>query len=68
MIVILINLSLNYLILFLNNKMAYVLFYKDKELRDVNKRYNKNDLRCIVVHGHRAVKMALINEFCKGKL
>ena len=41
---------------------------RDKELRDLNKRYNKNDFECIVVYGRRRVgKTALINEFCKGK-
>ncbi len=41
---------------------------RDKELRDLNKRYNKNDFECIVIYGRRRVgKTALINEFCKGK-
>lgn len=41
---------------------------RDKELRDLNKRYNKNAFECIVVYGRRRVgKTALINEFCKGK-
>lgn len=41
---------------------------RDKELRDLNKRYHKNDFECIVVYGRRRVgKTALINEFCKGK-
>lgn len=41
---------------------------RDKELRDLNKRYNKNVFECIVVYGRRRVgKTALINEFCKGK-
>ena len=45
------------------------MFYcRDKELRDLNKRYNKNNFECIVVYGRRRVgKTALINEFCKGK-
>ncbi len=41
---------------------------RDKELHDLNKRYNKNDFECIVIYGRRRVgKTALINEFCKGK-
>lgn len=41
---------------------------RDKELRDLNKRYQKNDFECIVVYGRRRVgKTALINEFCNGK-
>ena len=45
-----------------------VFHCRDKELRDLNKRYHKNDFECIVVYGRRRVgKTALINEFCKGK-
>lgn len=41
---------------------------RDKELRDLNKRYDKGNFECIVVYGRRRVgKTALINEFCKGK-
>lgn len=41
---------------------------RDKELRDLNKRYAKDNFECIVVYGRRRVgKTALINEFCKGK-
>ena len=41
---------------------------RDKELYDLNRRYNKGDFECIVVYGRRRVgKTALINEFCKGK-
>lgn len=41
---------------------------RDKELRDLNKRYTKDNFECIVVYGRRRVgKTALINEFCKGK-
>lgn len=41
---------------------------RETELRELNKRYNKNDFECIVVYGRRRVgKTALINEFCKGK-
>ena len=41
---------------------------RDKELKDLNKRYGKDNFECIVVYGRRRVgKTALINEFCKGK-
>lgn len=41
---------------------------RDKELRELNKRYNKENFECIVVYGRRRVgKTALINEFCKDK-
>ncbi len=41
---------------------------RDKELKDLHKRYNKGDFECIVVYGRRRVgKTALINEFCKDK-
>ena len=41
---------------------------REKELRDLNKRYDKNNFECIVIYGRRRVgKTALINEFCKGK-
>ena len=41
---------------------------RNKELRDLNKRYDKGNFECIVVYGRRRVgKTALINEFCKGK-
>lgn len=41
---------------------------RDKELRDFNKRYDKNNFECVIVYGRRRVgKTALINEFCKGK-
>lgn len=41
---------------------------REKELCDLNKRYNKGDFECIVVYGRRRVgKTALINEFCKEK-
>jgi len=41
---------------------------RDKELKDLNKRYAKDNFECIVVYGRRRVgKTALINEFCKGK-
>lgn len=45
------------------------MFYcREKELRDLNKRYQKNNFECIVVYGRRRVgKTALINEFCKDK-
>lgn len=41
---------------------------REKELRDLNKRYQKDNFECIVVYGRRRVgKTALINEFCKDK-
>lgn len=41
---------------------------RDKELKDLNKRYGKDNFECIVVYGRRRVgKTALINEFCKEK-
>lgn len=41
---------------------------REKELKELNKRYCKENFECIVVYGHRRVgKTALINEFCKGK-
>lgn len=41
---------------------------RDYELRNLNKRYNKNHFECIVIYGRRRVgKTALINEFCKDK-
>lgn len=45
------------------------MFYcREKELTDLNKRYQKNNFECIVIYGRRRVgKTALINEFCKGK-
>lgn len=45
------------------------MFYcRERELHELNKRYNKDDFRCIIVYGRRRVgKTALINEFCKGK-
>ena len=45
------------------------MFYcREKELSDMNKRYEKDRFECIVIYGRRRVgKTALINEFCKGK-
>lgn len=41
---------------------------RDKELKDLSKRYSKGNFECVVVYGRRRVgKTALINEFCKGK-
>lgn len=41
---------------------------REKELKELNKRYCKENFECIVVYGRRRVgKTALINEFCKGK-
>ena len=45
------------------------MFYcRDKELQELNMRYQKDNFECIVIYGRRRVgKTALINEFCKGK-
>ena len=45
------------------------MFYcREKELYDLNKRYNRGKFECAVVYGRRRVgKTALINEFCKDK-
>lgn len=45
------------------------MFYcRERELRDLNKRYNRGNFECIVIYGCRRVgKTALINEFCKDK-
>ena len=41
---------------------------REKELRDLNKRYIKGGFECVVIYGRRRVgKTALINEFCKNK-
>lgn len=41
---------------------------REKELYELNKRYQKGNFECIVVYGRRRVgKTALINEFCKDK-
>ncbi|MBQ6213482.1 MAG: AAA family ATPase, partial [Ruminococcus sp.] len=41
---------------------------RDNELRKMNKRYNGNDMECVVIYGRRRVgKTALINEFVKDK-
>lgn len=45
------------------------MFYcRERELRDLNKRYNRGEFECIVIYGRRRVgKTALISEFCKDK-
>ena len=41
---------------------------RENELRDMNRRYNKNSFECLIVYGRRRVgKTALINEFCRDK-
>ena len=41
---------------------------REKELKELNKRYHKGYFECIVIYGRRRVgKTALINEFCKDK-
>lgn len=45
------------------------MFYcRDKELADMNRRYNEDRFECLAVYGRRRVgKTALVNEFCKDK-
>lgn len=45
------------------------MFYcREKELNELNKRFEGNNFECIVIYGRRRIgKTALINEFCKGK-
>lgn len=45
------------------------MFYcREKELKELNKRFEGNNFECIVIYGRRRIgKTALINEFCKGK-
>ena len=45
------------------------MFYcRERELRDLNKRYTRGEFECIIIYGRRRVgKTALINEFCKDK-
>lgn len=41
---------------------------REKELSELNKKYDGNKFECIVIYGRRRVgKTSLINEFCKGK-
>lgn len=41
---------------------------RETELRDMNRRYHKDNFECLIVYGRRRVgKTALINEFCKDK-
>lgn len=45
------------------------MFYcREKELKQMNKRYMEDNFECIVIYGRRRVgKTALIKEFCKDK-
>ena len=45
------------------------MFYcREREIRDLEKRYTRGEFECIVIYGRRRVgKTALINEFCKDK-
>ena len=45
------------------------MFYcREKELSDLNRRYQEGRFECAIVYGRRRVgKTALINEFCKDK-
>lgn len=56
-----INPSLNYFI-FSKITKWHMFGCKDKEPCDLNKRYNKNDIQCIIVHGRRVGKIAFIND------
>ena len=48
--------------------MIFLFYCRENELRELNKRYEKESFECIVIYGRRRVgKTALINEFCKGK-
>lgn len=41
---------------------------REKELAELNYRYQNGSFECIIIYGRRRVgKTALINEFCKGK-
>ena len=41
---------------------------RDKELDELNHRYENDKFECMIVYGRRRVsKTALINEFCKDK-
>ena len=45
------------------------MFYcRENELKELNKRYEKETFECVVMYGRRRVgKTALIREFCKDK-
>ena len=45
------------------------MFYgREKELKELNDRYNSDHFECVIIYGRRRVgKTALINEFCKDK-
>ena len=45
------------------------MFYcREKELFELNKRYDNGKFECVVVYGRRrVVKTALLGEFCKEK-
>ena len=45
------------------------MFYcRERELSDLNSRYDRGEFECAIIYGRRRVgKTSLINEFCKGK-
>ena len=45
------------------------MFYcRERELGDLNSRYDRGEFECAIIYGRRRVgKTSLINEFCKGK-
>ena len=45
------------------------MFYcRERELGDLNLRYDRGEFECAIIYGRRRVgKTSLINEFCKGK-
>lgn len=39
-----------------------------RERKELKLRYDKDEFECVIIYGRRRVgKVALINEFCKGK-
>lgn len=45
-----------------------MFFCRERELADLNKRYDRNNFECAIIYGRRRVgKTSLINEFCKDK-
>lgn len=45
-----------------------MFFGRERELTDLNKRYDNGNFECAIIYGRRRVgKTSLINEFCEGK-
>lgn len=45
-----------------------MFLFRDRELEELNYRYENNHFECRIIYGRRRVgKTALINEFCKDK-